>query len=208
MIRELIFNAGRVLIVVAAVLLPLIAGFGWFVANLPPATADPSATDAIVVLTGGSERISTGIALLEAGKGKRLFVSGVNARVEVADLLKIARPEAAASARSADLAARIDVGHVAGDTYGNAAETADWMHEHQFRTMRLVTSDYHMRRALIEFRLAAPDLEILPNPVRPPNLHSDRWWRDRNARDLMLSEYGKYVIARWRYTLARLTGTD
>ena len=92
MIRRLIANVGQVLVVIAAVLLPLLIGFFWFVENLPEATADASETDAIVVLTGGSERLSTGLALLDSGKARRLFVSGVNARVEVADLLKVARP--------------------------------------------------------------------------------------------------------------------
>ena len=205
MIRRLIANVGQVLVVIAAVLLPLLIGFFWFVENLPEATADASETDAIVVLTGGSERLSTGLALLDSGKARRLFVSGVNARVEVADLLKVARPASVTATHVADLTSRIDVGHVAGDTFGNAAETADWMHANRFQTLRLVTADYHMRRALIEFRLAAPDLEILPNPVRPQSMEPGHWWRDRNARDVMLAEYGKYVVAKWRYTLARLT---
>jgi uncharacterized SAM-binding protein YcdF (DUF218 family) len=68
--------------------------------------------------------------------------------------------------------------------------------------MRLVTADYHMPRALIEFRMADPDLRILPNPVRGSRV-GERWWRDRAALSLLLGEYGKYLIAKWRYLIDR-----
>jgi uncharacterized SAM-binding protein YcdF (DUF218 family) len=204
MIRTVLRNVGRLVILIVAVLIPLAVGFIWFTANLPPPTADPSETDAIVVLTGGSDRIRAGLALLAAGKGKRLFVSGVHLGVDVGELIKLDRPPAPESPLPADLAGRIDLGHVAGDTLGNAIETADWMHSNHFQTMRLVTADYHIRRAMIEFSIAAPDLRILPNPVQPAGAEASRWWHDRNVRDLLLTEYGKYVVAKWRYTLTRL----
>ena len=204
MIRWLIRNVVGIGIVLLAALLPLTIGFVWFAENLPAPTDDPAKTDAIVVLTGGADRISTGIALLEAGKAKRLFVSGVDSRVGVPELLKIARAAPQPGESLSGLAAKIDLGHEAGDTFGNAVETAAWMSSNHFTTMRLVTADYHMRRALIEFRLDAPDIFILPNPVRPPSTEAGRWWRNKPTRDLLLSEYGKYVIARWRYVLSRL----
>jgi uncharacterized SAM-binding protein YcdF (DUF218 family) len=195
----------RLLLVLAAAFAPLVAGFVWFAENLPDGIEDATSTDAIVVLTGGSDRISTGLALLEQGKGKRLFVSGVNPKVDVPELLHVARAGGGETVSPA-LAARIDLGHAAGDTFGNAIETVDWMRYNNFHSMRLVTADYHMRRALIEFHLAAPDIAIVPNPVTPAATGAGRWWRDRNTFDLLLSEYGKYVIAKWRYTIARLTG--
>jgi uncharacterized SAM-binding protein YcdF (DUF218 family) len=194
-------------LIVAAGLAPLIGGFVWFAENLPAPVDDPSTTDAIVVLTGGSDRISTGLALLESGKAKKLFVSGVHHGVDVADLMRVARAGTGAGPFTPDLAARIDLGHEAGDTFGNAVETVDWMRANHFRSMRMVTADYHMRRALIEFRLVAPDIEILPNPVQPPVTGTGRWWRNRGTFDLLLSEYGKYVIVKWRYTIARLIGS-
>lgn len=192
----------RLAAVVAAIIVPLAAGFVWFADNLPPPTADSAVTDAIVVLTGGSDRLSTGLVLLASGKGKRLFVSGVHHGVEIAELLKIAHVAPLAP----DLAARIDLGHAAGDTVGNATETAEWMRANHFHTMRLVTADYHMRRALIDFRIAAPDIDIWPNPVRPPSTEAGRWWRDRATFNLLLAEYGKFLIAKWRYVFARLAG--
>ena len=198
--------ARRAAVLLIAVLIPLIAGFVWFANNLPEPASDATPTDAIVVLTGGSDRISTGIALLAAGRGKRLFVSGVHHGVDVPELLKLARAVPGAPAADPSLATRIDLGHGAGDTVGNAVETADWMHANHFRTMRLVTADYHMRRALIDFRIAAPDNEIWPNPERPPNTGAGRWWRNRATFDLLLAEYGKYIVAKWRYVVANLTG--
>jgi uncharacterized SAM-binding protein YcdF (DUF218 family) len=203
MIRRLSGAAFRLFLILAAVIVPLSIGFVRFADSLPKPIDDPTITDAIVVLTGGSDRISTGIALLEAGKAQRLFVSGVNNRVDITALLKVSRTTGAPP--PADLASRIDLGHTAGDTFGNAEETADWMHEHQYKTMRLVTADYHMRRALIEFRMAAPDIEILPNPVHPAVGGDAAWWQNQQTLGLLAGEYGKYLIVRWRYLISRMT---
>ena len=81
----------RILLVLAAMVIPFAVGLVRFVDHLPPPTADQSRTDAIVVLTGGGERIPAALALLEAGKAERLFVSGVHHGVGVAALLKIDR---------------------------------------------------------------------------------------------------------------------
>jgi uncharacterized SAM-binding protein YcdF (DUF218 family) len=206
MTRRWTGGAWRAAVLVVAILTPLAVGFVWFADNLPQPTSDIAQTDAIVVLTGGSDRISTGISLLEAGRGKRLFVSGVHHGVDVAELLKLARANSVAAASDQELASRIDLGHAAGDTVGNAVETADWMRANHFHTMRLVTADYHMRRALIDFRITAPDIEIWPNPVRPPSTGAGRWWHDRATFELLLAEYGKYIVAKWRYIFAHLTG--
>lgn len=194
----------RIVLVAAAVTLPIGIGLVRFVEHLPPPTTDPSVTDAIVVLTGGSERISAALALLEAGKAERLFVSGVHSGVSVAELLRIDRGASNAQPADAELAARIDLGDTAGDTFGNSVESVAWMRLNHFMTMRLVTADYHMPRALIEFRMEAPDLTIVPNPVQPLKATEGRWWRDRATFDLLLGEYGKYLIAKWRYLFVHL----
>ncbi len=189
----------RVALVIVAALLPIAVGFVRFVDRLPEPTADLSSTDAIVVLTGGGERISAALALLEAGKAGRLFVSGVHPGVGVGELIRIDRAAAASSQPAPDLASRIDLGDTAGDTFGNSVESVAWMRLNHFKTMRLVTADYHMPRALIEFKMEAPDLAIVANPVRPARTLTTPWWRDRTMFDLLLGEYGKYVIAKWRY---------
>jgi uncharacterized SAM-binding protein YcdF (DUF218 family) len=197
----------RVTLVIAAVLLPIAIGFIRFAEHLPEPTTDASHTDAIVVLTGGADRISTGLALLEAGKAQRLFVSGVHPGVGVGELLKIDRTLSGSTPPEPNLESRIDLGDTAGDTFGNSVETIAWMRANHFHSMRLVTADYHMRRALIEFRMEAPDIQIIANPVRPPGIDDAHWWRDRAAANVLLGEYGKYLIARWRGILTRVTRT-
>jgi len=124
-----------------------LAGLIWFAA--PPAD-DPVAapTDAIVVLTGGSLRLQTGIDLLREGKGQELFVSGVNQQVDLEDLLGSAGgvPDWATCC--------IAIGHNADNTFGNAQETARWIRSQGFRSLRLVTAWYHMPRSLLEFNRA------------------------------------------------------
>lgn len=188
----------RAFLVVFAATLPIAVGFVRFVHHLPEPTTDQSRTDAIVVLTGGGERISNALSLLEEGKADRLFVSGVHRGVGADELLRIDRTTPASPQANAALAARIDVGDTAGDTFGNSVESVAWMRANNFKSMRLVTADYHMPRALIEFKMEAPDLAILPNPIRPSRTQNSPWWRGPMF-GLLLGEYGKYLIAKWRY---------
>ena len=188
----------RAFLVAFAAALPIAVGFVRFVHHLPEPTTDQSRTDAIVVLTGGGERISSALSLLEAGKANRLFVSGVHRGVGVDELLKIDRTAPASPQPNSALAARIDVGDTAGDTFGNSVESVAWMRANNFKSMRLVTADYHMPRALIEFKMEAPDLTIVSNPIRPSRAQNTPWWRGPMF-GLLLGEYGKYLIAKWRY---------
>jgi uncharacterized SAM-binding protein YcdF (DUF218 family) len=204
--RRILGYLVRVVLVLAAAILPIAIGFVRFADHIPGPTTDASHTDAIVVLTGGGARISTGLALLESGKAQRLFVSGVHPGVGVAELLRIDRTLSGSAPPEPSLASRIDLGDTAGDTFGNSVETVAWMRAHHFHSMRLVTADYHMRRAMIEFRMEAPDLRIISNPVKPPGIDDARWWQSRAAANLLLGEYGKYLIARWRGILAKITG--
>ena len=133
-----------------ALAIPWLCGFLWFASRIPAEIGDAeSETDAIVVLTGGSLRVQSGLALLAAGKAKKLFVSGVYHSTDVAALLKVSRqsPE--------HVACCIVLGYEADNTLGNAVETAQWMRQEGFRSLRLVTANYHMPRSLIEL-LAFP----------------------------------------------------
>jgi uncharacterized SAM-binding protein YcdF (DUF218 family) len=190
------------LLVILAVLLPMAVGFVHFVMALPPPTTDMSETDAIVVLTGGGDRIPAALTLLQEGKAKKLFVSGVHKGVDVDALLRV--DSAPSQKPDAALAKRIELGDMAADTFGNSIESVAWMRANNFKSLRLVTADYHIRRALIEFRMEAPDLVIVPNPIHPAGIVDGRWWRDRSAVSLLLGEYGKYLIVRWRFLLTRL----
>jgi len=128
------------------VLLLWLGGFVWFVGSSLWVRVDrASPTDAIVVLTGGKMRLETGLELLEAGKAGKLFVSGVNPAVDRDTLLRALGPAAAREACC------IVLGHTADNTVGNALETAVWMQQEGYRSLRLVTSWYHMHRSLLEF---------------------------------------------------------
>ncbi|HEY1720062.1 MAG TPA: YdcF family protein [Magnetospirillaceae bacterium] len=179
-----------ILIVLVVAIAAWIRGLIWFADTVPEKIADTTMhTDAIVVLTGGHGRIEEGVALLREGMAKKLFISGVEERLDVADVLKSLHipPDSTDSA--------IMLGHMADSTASNAAETSDWMHAQNFKSMRLVTSAYHMPRSLLEFRHAVPDLKIIPHPVFPDAVKQDRWWAWPGTAQLIAVEYVKYLVA-------------
>ncbi len=166
------------------------AGFMWFAGSVPRAVDDPeTVTDAVVVLTGGSGRLGVGLSLLAQKRAKKLFVSGVYQGVDVTELLRISRqsPE--------ELECCVVLGYSAGDTAGNARETAEWMAKEGFASLRLVTANYHMRRSLLEFRRVMPAVVLIPHPVFSPNFKNEDWWRWPGTAGLILSEYSKYLVA-------------
>jgi len=177
-------------LVCAAVLLGLAwaGGLAWFTAGLDDGMPAPdTATDAIVVLTGGKGRIGAGLDLLEAGKGRKLFVSGVPPGVAIESMLG----QNPAAARWIECC--IVLGHAADNTVGNAAETARWLGEEHYRSLRLVTANYHMRRALLEFRRVLPgDVLVVPDPVDPGGMPPGL---QRAASPVVMIEYTKYLVA-------------
>ncbi len=176
--------AGLVVLLAAAWL----GGFLWFVHLVPASVADPdSETDAIVVLTGGSLRVETGLQLLAAGKAKKLFVSGVYHGVDVGDLLRVSRqaPERVQCC--------IVLGHAAESTLGNALETASFMRDEGYASLRLVTASYHMPRSLLEFARAMPQIRVVPDPVFP-DIVAD-WWLRPLGLELYAVEYVKFLAA-------------
>lgn len=167
-----------------------LGGLGWFVVSGLLLRPGPMrATDAVVVLTGGRARIETGVAVLAQGMAKKLFISGVNQQVDRAVLLRALGPQAERDAGS------IVLGREADNTFGNARETANWMREKRYRSLRLVTSWYHMRRSLLEFRRAMPEIEIIAHPVFALRLEPERWWGRHGILVLVVGEYGKYLAA-------------
>ncbi|MGE5546691.1 MAG: YdcF family protein [Solirubrobacterales bacterium] len=187
---QLLRTAGLATGTLAGLALAWSLGFLWFVASVPAAVEDRSTpTDAIVVLTGGSERLATGVQLMEEGLAHKLFVSGVHKDVDVAEILKLAH------AGRSEIACCVVLGYSAGDTVGNAAETAAWMTGERFQSVRLVTGAYHMPRSLLEFRHAMPKVAIVPHPVFPDAVKSREWWRWPGTAALLATEYSKYLAA-------------
>jgi uncharacterized SAM-binding protein YcdF (DUF218 family) len=185
---RLILNFSISVIVFAA--LAWAAGLLWFTATIPESVADRTThTDAIVVLTGGSERIETGLSLLDEGLADRLFVSGVGEQVKTGDLLP------RTPSLRADVREKVTVGTAANNTPGNALETAAWARTMDVHSIRLVTAAYHMRRSLLEFHAAMPGIAIVPHAVFPANVKSD-WWRWPGTASLFAREYSKF-LATW-----------
>ena len=167
-----------------------VAGLVWFANSIPDANeSEPGGTDAIVVLTGGSQRLQNGLRLLAEGRGKKLFVSGVYRGTDISALLHTAQPDGMA------LQCCIELGHEAENTVGNAAETSIWMSREHYHSLRLVTANYHMRRALLEFSRAMPGVRIVPHPVFPESVKSGHWWAWPGTLELIVGEYDKYLLA-------------
>lgn len=170
-----------------------------FATQIPNAVADPDATtDAIVVLTGGSGRLDAGLELLAGKRAPELFVSGVYRGVDVATLLEVSKRS------PGDIDCCIEIGHSAGDTAGNADETTAWMGDHGYRSLRLVTSSYHLARALLEFRLAMPGVTLVPHPVFTQTVKQDRWWAWPGTASLIVGEFNKYLLVWPRHAARRL----
>lgn len=141
-------------------------GFLWFVVALPPPAAQGMVTDAVIVPTGGPGRIARGLAVLHSGEAKRMLVSGVDPEVRPQEFAA----EFGVSPR--EIACCITLGFAAVDTRSNAAETAKWVAQNEIRSLRLVTTDWHMRRAAGELDRTLPSYVTVIRDAVPsqPNL--------------------------------------
>lgn len=171
-----------------------------FAGDIPTAVDDQTtATDAIVVLTGGSGRLHEGLELLSKDFGERMFISGVYQGLDVRKLLQVAQRD------PAGLETRIGIGNAV-NTRENAEETAVWVRKHKIRSVRLVTAAYHMPRSRLEFANAMPRLEIIANPVFPAHVKQDEWWAWPGTTALMISEFNKFLMAWVRHRTDYLFG--
>jgi uncharacterized SAM-binding protein YcdF (DUF218 family) len=172
------------------------------VARETPAAA-PAPADGIVTLTGGSpRRLRAGVDLLEAGMGRRLLVSGVNHAVSRSDIWGLT------GAAKPLFDCCVDLDFTAADTIGNAREAARWARAMGYRSLILVTADYHMPRAALELRARLPDARIAPFPVQTPDLDARHWQDSSPGARRMVSEYVKYLIALGREGLISLGPGD
>lgn len=182
------------------------------VENLPQPSEQH--TDAIVVLTGGTARLATALRLLNDNKADRLLISGVSPSATRASLMQAVLPampdaaQASGSWQGIDLQLLfdccVDLDYEAANTEGNAVETAEWAGMHKIKTIRLVTSNYHMPRSMAEFSRRLPGVSILPHAVRPESMRVEDWWRRQTATVFLLGEYTKYVAALLRARLEHL----
>lgn len=171
-------------------------GFACYVASLPTREiAISQSADGIVVLTGGSSRVADGMDLLAAERARRLLISGVRAGNGRVDLTR-AMPE-----HHRLLTCCVDLGRFAVNTRGNAVEARRWANERGFRSLIVVTSNYHMPRAISEFSHAMPGVNLIPYPVVGDQWRSEPWWASGATARLLLTEYVKFLFAEARIRL-------
>ena len=186
-----ITSLGSRLILLCVVLLT--AGFAVFAWRLPlKQVALDRDADGIVVLTGGTSRITDALELLAAHRGKRLLITGVNPGTTT---IEIAREY---PHYDGILIRCVDLDYSAINTRGNATQARFWANDHGFHSLIVVTSAYHMPRALAELGHQLPNATLLPYPVVSNKLRLEQWWSDGTTTKLVLSEYLKYLFAQVR----------
>jgi len=194
-------HGARARIVLKAVLVPgflvgfaATAGFFAFVGSLDRFERSPvTSADGIVALTGGSQRIGDAIDLLAKGYGRRLLITGVNERTSRDEIARLNPGQR----RLFDCC--VDLDYRARNTIGNALETRRWMENQHFRSLIVVTSNYHMPRTLLELESALPGARKVPFAVVNDAVHPDAWWKSPATAKLLASEYVKF-LAGWLRT--------
>lgn len=164
-----------------------LSGFVVFLASLERSERDPAgASDAIVALTGGAQRIEDAVELLAKGFGNRLLITGVNERTSREEIARLTPGQR-------DLVeCCVDLDYRARNTVGNAVEIGRWARSNRFRSLIVVTSNYHMPRALAELERTLPDTRKIPHAVVASGDSVD--WLSSPARlRLLFSEYVKYL---------------
>jgi uncharacterized SAM-binding protein YcdF (DUF218 family) len=168
----------------------LAGGFLAFAASIPrEETILDRSADGIVALTGGASRIDDAIELLAAKRGRLLLISGVHPHTMPAELV---RPSAEIDRL---FSCCIELDREAQNTVGNAVATAQWARKHNIRSLIVVTSAWHMPRALLELERELPGVALIPYPVVSEHMRDDSWWVSAQTIRLLLVEYIKYVAA-------------
>jgi uncharacterized SAM-binding protein YcdF (DUF218 family) len=171
-------------------------GFLWFVSQLSSNEVVLTRNaDGIVVLTGGSSRVNDAFELLASKRGRRLLITGVYPATNRGEISRL-MPE-----YERLFACCVDLDRSAVNTLGNALGAKRWAQEQGFRSLIVVTSAYHMPRALAELGHQLPGVDLVPFPVVTEKLRAEPWWSHLSTARLLFSEYVKYIVATIRMRL-------
>jgi uncharacterized SAM-binding protein YcdF (DUF218 family) len=186
----------------AAATVALAAGFVLFVSHVPEQEVQLSGkADGIVALTGGASRIADAIELLASGSGRRLLISGASRATNSHEISRL-NPEFERWIRCC-----VDFDRSV-NTLGNAIEIKRWSEQRGFRSLIIVTSNYHMPRALAEIAHQMPEVALLPFPVIPGRQRVEPWWANSVTARLMFTEYVKLILARLRMVIHAVAGSN
>jgi uncharacterized SAM-binding protein YcdF (DUF218 family) len=170
--------------------LVLAFGFFWFVWQVPDEEVRLNdKADGIVVLTGAASRIPDAIELLNSQHGQRVLITGVHRTTTAKEIATLT------SLNERVFKCCVDLDRSALNTLGNAIEARRWARERGFNTLIIVTSNWHMPRAMAEFSHQIPDARLIPFPVVSDKIKSEPWWTNGTTTRLLMSEYLKYVFA-------------
>jgi len=168
----------------------LIGGFVWFALHVASKeTPLDRIADGIVALTGGASRITDAVELLASGRGQRLLITGVAPTTNTAELARLV-PD-----HQARIGCCIELDYSAINTIGNAVETRRWALKRGFRSLVVVTSSYHMPRAMLEIGHRLPGVTLIPFPVVTEQRRAEPWWSHAASAKILVSEYLKYIVA-------------
>lgn len=189
-----------------------LGGFVLFVLDAESFSAqhhlDPSITiqnhkkpQAIIVLTGGKNRIKEGLTLLKKNYADKLLISGVTRDYSKADVIRISGFKGKTERH------KLFIDDKATTTIENAKFSKLWLEKHNISSLILVTSTYHMRRSLLEFEVVSPNIHIYPYGINPLKKGVEPWSVSRKMLLLYITEYMKYLGALSKAKLVTLYKT-
>lgn len=197
MLKHLLLYSLRLLVVCcigASLWLTGLVLFTGIIPSAPPQTV--TTTDGIAIFTGGKTRLHVALDLFQQQKATYLLISGVNPESTLSQSIKTLPHHD-----------HITLDYHALDTHGNAEQTARWATHYQINTLRLITSNYHMPRSLLELRSLLPTVEIIPHPVVGKRFLNPKWWLDPATLVLIIEEYNKFLFALVRKPIKDLKAT-
>lgn len=185
-------------IIIFALFIFWLIGLLFFIAEIDKLeTADTQKADAIVVLTGGRNRINSAFKIYKNnGERQKVFISGVNSKVNIEKLLRFHKLDIKNTEN-------IYIGYAAKNTTGNARETVEWVKKHDIESILLVTSNYHMFRAKYEIKLIDDKIKIISYPVHSKYVKQP-YWQNIGSFCLISLEYTKYIITKIKYRIYKI----